>query len=220
MSEVARRSSMALFSGVACHYSHRVRLVLAEKSVAAEVVDVDGNDKPHEVADLNPYNSVPTFVDRDLVLYESKIIMEYLDERFPHPPLLPAYPVARGDSRQLIYRIERDWCPLVDAVLAARAGDGARAVKSTDVARTELRDGLLAIAPIFAEKPFFLSEEFSLVDCCMAPILWRLGVLGIELPETRQAKPLQAYMERLFARPAFKHSLSARERDMNGARAA
>ncbi|HEY3699350.1 MAG TPA: glutathione S-transferase N-terminal domain-containing protein [Spongiibacteraceae bacterium] len=211
MSEVARRSSMTLFSGNVCHYSHRIRIVLAEKSIGIDLVEVD-RDMPSEIADLNPYHTVPTFADRELVLYESKIIMEYLDERFPHPPLLPVYPVARAESRQLIYRIERDWCPLVDTILIA--------TKSDEKARRDLRDELLTIAPIFAEKSFFMSDEFSLIDCCMAPILWRLGVLGIELPATKQSKPLLTYMERLFARPSFKASLSARERDMLNSRAA
>lgn len=203
-----RRSSMALFSGAGCHYSHRVRIALAEKNIPVELIEVGGSDLPQELVDINPYASVPTLADRDLVLFESKIIMEYLDERFPHPPLLPVYPVARGESRQLLYRIERDWCPKVDALLATPTA------KNADALRRDLRDSLLAIAPIFAEKPFFMSEEFSLVDCCMAPILWRLRAMGVELPETRQAKPLHDYMERLFGRAAFKSSLSARERGM------
>lgn len=217
MSEVARRSSMTLFSGNVCHYSHRIRIVLAEKSIGIDLVEVD-RDMPSEIADLNPYHTVPTFADRELVLYESRIIMEYLDERFPHPPLLPVYPVARAESRQLIYRIERDWCPLVDTILTA--AKGLTATKGDEKARCDLRDELLTIAPIFAEKSFFMSDEFSLIDCCMAPILWRLDVLGIELPATKQSKPLLAYMERLFARPSFKVSLSARERDMLNSRAA
>lgn len=215
MAVVARRSSMTFYSDGSSHYSHRVRIVLAEKGVTVDVVDVDVDNWPQDLADLNPYNSLPTLVDRDLVLYESKIMMEYLDERFPHPPLLPVYPVARGESRQLMYRIERDWCVLVDALLTAGA-----APKVAEKSRRELRDGLLAIAPIFAEKPFFMSEEFTLVDCCMAPILWRLPRMGVDLPETRQSKPLLAYMDRLFCRPAFKSSLSAQEREMGSSRAA
>jgi stringent starvation protein A len=214
MGAVARRSSMALFSGVACHYSHRVRIVLAEKGVPVELIEVDGNNSPQELADLNPYNSVPTLADRDLALFESKIIMEYLDERFPHPPLLPVYPVARGESRQLLYRIERDWCPTLDSLLSGSAP------KMAEQLRRNLRDSLLAIAPIFNEKPFFMSEEFSLVDCCMAPMLWRLRLVGIELPDTKQSRPLLNYMDRLFARTSFKVSLSAHERDMINARAA
>ncbi len=214
MGVVARRSSMAFFSGVACHYSHRVRIVLAEKGVPMELIHVDEQHSPQELADLNPYNSAPTLADRDLTLYESKIIMEYLDERFPHPPLLPVYPVARAESRQLLYRIERDWCPAVDTL-----SNGA-AAKVAEPLRRNLRDSFLGIAPIFIEKPFFMSEEFSLVDCCMAPILWRLPFLGIELPDTKQSRPLLSYMERLFARASFKASLTAHERDMVNARAA
>jgi len=206
---------MTFYSNGACHYSHRVRIVLAEKGVTVDVVDVIGDEnRPQDLGDINPYNSLPTLVDRDLVLYESKIMMEYLDERFPHPPLLPVYPVARGESRQLMYRIERDWCVLVDAI------DVGAVPKIVEKSRKELLDGLLGIAPIFVEKPFFMSDEFSLVDCCMAPILWRLPALGIELPETRQSRPLLAYMDRLFSRSAFKASLSAQERGIGTSRVA
>jgi RNA polymerase-associated protein len=206
MGVVAKRSSMTFFSDSSSHYSHRVRIVLAEKGVTVDIVDVDINDKPQELVDLNPYNTLPTLLDRDLVLYESKVMMEYLDERFPHPPLLPVYPVARGSSRQYIYRIEKDWCVLVDAIINGE-GDVAQA-------RKELRESLISIAPIFSEKPFFMSDDFTLVDCCLAPILWRLPALGIELPNTKQTKPLLSYMERLFERESFKESLSESEQEM------
>ncbi|MEC9483542.1 MAG: stringent starvation protein SspA [Halomonas sp.] len=205
MGVVAKRSSMTFYSGSDDHYSHRVRIVLAEKGVAVDIVDVDEGSRPAELADLNPYNSVPTLLDRDLVLYESKVMMEYLDERFPHPPLLPVYPVARAQSRLWMHRIEREWAPLVEEIMAGG--------KNVDKARKELRESLVGISPIFEDMAFFMSEEFSLVDCCIAPILWRLPVLGIELPE-RQVKPLVTYMERLFARDAFKASLSEAEREM------
>ena len=208
MSIVTKRSAMTLFSDPRDQYSHRVRLVLAEKGVTVDIIDVDPEQLPEEVSELNPYNSLPTLVDRDLALYESKVMMEYLDERFPHPPLLPVYPVARGESRQYIYRIERDWCRLVDEILAG--GNQ----KSLDKARKELRDSLLTIAPIFTEKPFFMSEEFTLVDCCLAPILWRLPQLGVSLPQTRQSKPLIEYMQRLFDRPSFQESLTEKEREL------
>lgn len=210
MGVVAKRSSMTFFSDGNSHYSHRVRIVLAEKGVTVDIIEADPANLPDELTDMNPYNSLPTLLDRDLVLYESKVMMEYLDERFPHTPLLPVYPVARGSSRQLIYRIERDWCELVDAILA---GDGT--AKELDAKRKELKEGLLAIAPIFAEKPFFMNEEFTIVDCCLAPILWRLPQLGIELPNTKQSKPLLAYMERLFEREAFQDSLSDQEREIS-----
>ncbi|QQD19058.1 stringent starvation protein A [Spongiibacter nanhainus] len=208
MGVVAKRSTMTFFSDAVSHYCHRVRIVLAEKGVTVDIIDVDPEQLPEEVSELNPYNSLPTLVDRDLALYESKVMMEYLDERFPHPPLLPVYPVARGESRQYIYRIERDWCRLVDEILAGGNQKG------LDKARKELRDSLLTIAPIFTEKPFFMSEEFTLVDCCLAPILWRLPQLGVSLPQTRQSKPLIEYMQRLFDRPSFQESLTEKEREL------
>jgi RNA polymerase-associated protein len=208
MGVVAKRSSMTFFSDNTSHYSHRVRIVLAEKGVTVDMIEVDGNHPPAELADINPYNNLPTLVDRDLVLYESKVMMEYLDERFPHPPLLPVYPVARAESRLFIHRIERDWCTLVDAIQNTRSDNVVK--KSTK----ELRESILGIAPIFAEKPFFMSEEFTLVDCCIAPILWRLPSLGVEMRSSKQSKPLLAYMDNLFNRESFQESLSEQEREM------
>ena len=198
---------LACYSDPADHYSHRVRLVLAEKGVSAQIIDVDVGRVPPKLIEVNPYGSVPTLVDRDLALYESTVVMEYLDERYPHPALMPVYPVARGNSRLLMHRIQRDWCVLVDAILDPRSKDSARTQ-----ARKELRESLAGVSPLFAEMACFMSEEQSLVDCCLLPILWRLPVMGIELP--RQAKPLLDYMERQFAREAFQASLSAAERDM------
>jgi stringent starvation protein A len=208
MGVVAKRSSMTFYSDNTSHYSHRVRIVLAEKGVTVDMVEVDPAHPPAELADLNPYNSLPTLVDRDLVLYESKVMMEYLDERFPHPPLLPVYPVARAESRLFIHRIEKDWCALVDAIQHTRSDNVVK--KSTK----ELRESVMAIAPIFAEKPFFMSEEFTLVDCCIAPILWRLPDLGVEFRASKQTKSLQEYMDRLFERESFQESLSEQEREM------
>ncbi len=211
MGVVTRRSSMTFYSDGADHYSHRVRIVLAEKGVSVDVVNVTAANKPDDLADLNPYNSLPTLVDRELSLYETKIMMEYLDERFPHPPLLPVYPVARAQNRLLAYRIERDWCPHVDVLLSNKSKEPA-----LTKARKELRDSLITVAPIFSEMPFFMSEEFSLVDCIVAPILWRLPQLEIDLPE-KQCKHLFKYMDRLFAREAFQASLSDLERDIRNA---
>jgi RNA polymerase-associated protein len=199
---------MTFYSDSASHYSHRVRIVLAEKGVTVDMIEVDAAHPPTELADLNPYNSLPTLVDRDLVLYESKVMMEYLDERFPHPPLLPVYPVARAESRLYIHRIEKDWCALVDAIQHTRSENVVK--KSTK----ELRDSIMGIAPIFAEKPFFMSEEFTLVDCCIAPILWRLPSLGVDIRSSKQSKPLLAYMDTLFSRESFQESLSEQEREM------
>ncbi|MCX2972514.1 stringent starvation protein A [Halieaceae bacterium IMCC8485] len=199
---------MIFFSDPTSHYSHRVRIVLAEKGVTVDMIETDALHPPTELSELNPYNSLPTLVDRDLVLYESKVMMEYLDERFPHPPLLPVYPVARAESRLLIHRIEKDWCALVDSIQHTRSEN---VIKK---ATKELKDGITGIAPIFAEKPFFMSEEFTLVDCCIAPILWRLPSLGVDIRSSKQTKPLLAYMDALFARESFQESLSEQEREM------
>lgn len=205
MGVVAKRSSMTFYSDALDHYSHRVRIVLAEKGVAVEVVEVEPGSRPTELSDLNPYNSLPTLVDRELVLYEPNVMMEYLDERFPHPPLLPVYPVARAQSRLLIHRIEKDWSALVDKILHGRG--------SHEKQRQELSESLISIAPIFAEKPFFMSDTFSIVDCCVAPILWRLPQLEIELPE-KKVKPMLKYMDSLFERDSFQESLSEAEREL------
>ena len=208
MAEVAKRSIMTLYSGSTCIYSHQVRIVLAEKGVNYEVLDVDPENKPEDLADLNPYNSVPTLVDRDLVLYEAQIIMEYLDERFPHPPLMPVYPVSRARSRLMIHRIEKDWYSLLKLIKSPKAGEARK-----DKAKRELRDALITLAPVFSDTDYFLSEEFTLVDCCLAPLLWRLEMLGIELTG-KGAAPVKAYMQRLFERESFKASLTTLEYEM------
>lgn len=200
-----RRSVMTLFSDPVSPFSHRARMVLAEKGIAVEIVNVDPENKPEDLIDLNPYQSVPTLVDRDLVLYGSQVIMEYLDERLPHPPLMPVDPVSRAKSRLAMYRIEQDWYGLVPKI---ESGDEKQAAE----ARKMLRDSLTASSDVFAALPFFLSEEFSLVDCYVAPLLWRLPVWGVELP--RQAKPVLQYAERIFARDSFQKSLSEQEREM------
>lgn len=208
MGVVAKHSSMVFYSDGNDHYSQRVRLVLAEKGVAVEIVDVEPGNLPEDLTELNPYNSLPTLVDRELALYESQVIMEYLDERFPHPPLLPVYPVARAQSRLLMYRIQRDWCGAVDTIIAGRS-------KETVITRLrkELRESLISVAPVFAEKEFFMNDEFTLVDCCVAPILWRLPLMGIDLPP-KHGKPLVEYMDRIFGRDSFQASLSEAELDM------
>ena len=208
MGAVAKHSSMVFYSDGNDHYSQRVRLVLAEKGVAVEIMDVEPGNMPEDLAQLNPYNSLPTLVDRELVLYESQVIMEYLDERFPHPPLLPVYPVARAQSRLYMYRIQKDWCGYVDTIVAGRSKDTV-----IDKARKEVRESLVAIARVFADKPYFMNEEFTLVDCCVGPILWRLPVLGIELPP-KHGKPIMNYMDNLFNRESFQASLSEAELDM------
>ena len=205
-----RRSSMTLFSDPTCQYSHRVRIVLAEKGVTVDIEDIEATSVTDEIFEANPYGTLPTLVDRDLALYESKVVMEYLDERFPHPPLLPVYPVARAQSRLWIYRIERDWCTLSDRILLDPNGDAGRD------ARQELNESLLGVATIFKELPYFMSEDYTLVDCCLAPMLWRLPQLGIEIEDGTQTKPLHDYMERVFVRDAFQKSLTDLERELHG----
>lgn len=200
-----RKHIMTLYAGTTDPHSHRTRIVLYEKDVECQVVEVDIRKKPREIGEINPYNTVPTMIDRDLVLYESHIINEYLDERLPHPPLMPVDPVSRAKARLMLMRFDRDWYSLLPDLVSA---DKKRAQNSRNV----LRDGLTVISPVFKEQPFILGPEFSLVDCSLAPILWRLPLYGIELP--RQAKPIMDYADRVFARKSFKLSLTDAERDM------
>jgi len=193
---------MTLFSDPTCQYSHRVRIVLAEKGVTVDIEDIEPTAITEEILEANPYGTLPTLVDRDLALYESKVVMEYLDERFPHPPLLPVYPVAHAQRRLWVHRIEKDWCTLIAKIQSSPESSQA------EEARKEFRDSLISIASIFTDMPYFMSEEFTLVDCCLAPILWRLPEFGISLPNNRQVKPLHDYMERLFERPSFQESLT------------
>jgi len=199
-----KRSVMTMYSDARSPYSHRARLVLAEKSITVEIVDVDPVEISEDLMDLNPYGTLPTLVDRDLILYESRIIMEYLDERFPHPPLLPVDPVSRAGSRLFMHRVDHDWYRLMDIILAG----GKPATK----ARKELRESLTVTAPVFSAKAFFMSDDFSLVDCCIGPLLWRLPMLGVELPS--QAQAVEEYASRLFDRASFQESLTEFERDM------
>jgi RNA polymerase-associated protein len=202
----SRRSLMTLYTNKLCAYCHRVRIVLAEKGVTAELVEVDPAHPQEDLYELNPYGSVPMLVDRDLVLYESSVILEYLEERFPHPPLMPVYPVSRARSRLMMLRVDRDWYALAKQIMT---GNGAE----KDKARRELFDSLLSVAPVFSETPYFLSEEFSLVDCSLAALLWRLPLLEIQLSKAT-AKPILDYADRLFRRESFIQSLSDAEREM------
>ena len=203
---LVKRSVMNLYSGDLDPDSHKVRIVLAEKAMAVEITKVDENNPSEDLLQLNPYNTIPTLVDRDLVLYQSQVIMEYLDERFPHPPLLPVYPVTRAKSRLMLHRIENDWYSLMRIIMNSNDG------LEIESAQRELREGLIVLEPVFADKPYFLSEEFTLVDCCIAPLLWRLPLLGISIPAS--SKGLSAYQDRLFAREAFQASLSEQEREI------
>ncbi len=206
MAIVAKRTIMSLYSENDDIYSHQVRIVLAEKGVNVEIMSVKQGEAPNELLAVNPYGTVPTLIDRELVLYEARIIMEYLDERFPHPPLLPVYPVARAETRKMMHRIEQDWYCLMQRI---QSGDDAES------ARQLLLDSLSGLEPVFADKAYFLSDEFSLLDCALAPLFWRLPRLGIEIPT--DAKGLHAYMQRLFKREAFQVSLTDAERQLRAA---
>ena len=201
-----RRSVMTLFSRPTDIHSHRTRLVLAEKNINIEIATVIGNDLPEDLMDLNPYHTVPTLVDRDLTLYDSRVIIEYLDERFPHPPLMPVDPVMRAQFRLAVFRIETDWYSFAEE---AEAGVE---YKLGTKSRKLLRESILQSAELFAAKPYFLSDEFSLVDATIAPVLWRLPMYGIELGSAAEA--IEAYMQRVFARKSFQKSLTELEQEM------
>ncbi|WP_032092664.1 MULTISPECIES: stringent starvation protein SspA [Pasteurellaceae] len=194
-----KRSIMTLFSDKTDIYCHQVRIVLAEKGVAYDTEIVDPQALSEDLMELNPYGTLPTLVDRDLVLFNSRIIMEYLDERFPHPPLMPVYPVARGKSRLLMMRIEQDWYPVL-----VKAENGSDAERAT--ALKQLKEEILAIAPIFNQTAYFMSEEFSLVDCYIAPLLWRMQQLGVEFTGAG-SKAVKAYIERVSQRDSFLQSV-------------
>jgi RNA polymerase-associated protein len=196
---------MNLYTAASSIECHRTRIVLCEKDIAHELILVDPKKLPEDLIDLNPYGSLPTLIDRDLVLYNSRVIMEYLEERFPHPPLMPVGPVQRAQTRLMLFQLEHDWYPLVDII--ETKGD-----KAVVKARKDLTDSLVSIAEVFNVTPFFLSEEFTLVDASIAPILWRLRHYGIELP--KEAKAINAYADRLFEREGFILSLTESEREL------
>jgi len=202
-----KRSVMTLYSGPTDLDSHQARIVLAEKGVTVDVLSVYANKPDEDLLSLNSYGNLPTLVDRDLVLYDIDVIMEYLDERFPHPPLLPVYPIARAKSRLMLQRIETDWYSLARTIENEKSSPAEK-----ETARKSLRDMLVTLAPVFAESPYFLSDEFTLVDCRIAPLLWRLSSLKIVLPAA--AKSIEKYQERVFARDAFQASLTEVEREM------
>ena len=207
MTSVAnRRSMMELYSGNTCIRSHQVRFVLAEKGILTEINNVDGSVVPEDLMALNPYVSLPTLIDRELILYDSRVIVEYLDERYPHPPLMPVSPVERAKLRLGLATIERDFVePAValDLVLGTRV---------ENAHRKKLKSLLTSSADLFGIQRFFLSDDFTIVDCVIAPILWRLNLFGIELPGNQ--KSIDGYMERIFSRVAFKESMTEDEEEM------
>lgn len=200
---------MILYSDRDNHYSHRVRIVLAEKDITCEIREFDTEDVSDEILAMSNTHQLPILVDRDLNLSDTGVIMEYLDERFPHPPLLPVYPVSRASCRELMLRIDREWCPLVDQILNSRMTK-----KKEMQVKEEFVQQLATISPTFKEFAFFMNEDFTLVDCYLAPILWRLPSMGINLPYNKHLKPLLDYQAKLFDRPGFNDSLTTIERDL------
>lgn len=205
LDSLPKRTGLAIYSDPRAAESHQVRLVIAEKNVTVDVLDADPGELPADVIDVNPYGSLPTLVDRELALYFPRVVIEYLDERFPHPPLMPIDPVERAHKRLLMQRVQVDWYAPLRIVQTATP-------KMAGKARELLRDRLTATAPIFAANPFYMSEELTLVDCSIAPILWRLDTLNIKLP--KQAKPVLDYAERIFEREAFQESMTEFEKEM------
>lgn len=199
------RSGMALFSSPISPHSHRARVVLSAKGISVDVIDVENDKPPEDLIHLNPYHSTPTLIDRDLVLYDPEVIGEYLDERYPHPPLMAVDPVSRARARLALFRIRRDWYSVVDDLGKPETQKAARA-------RKFLKENIIASTDAFAAGPFFLSDELSLVDCAIAPILWRLSTWRIDLP--RQARAVQEYAERICAMEFFRRSLSPQEREL------
>ena len=195
---------MNLYSGTTDPFSHRCRIVLFEKGMDFEVIDVDLYNKPEDIAIINPYNRVPVLVDRDLVLYEANIINEYIDERFPHPQLMPPDPIMRARARQLLHTFEQELFTHLEALEAAQKG--------VDKVRTHVRDHLTQLAPVFTKQKYMLGEEFSMLDVAIAPLLWRLEHYGIELPKA--AAPLMKYAERIFSRQGFIDALTPSEKPM------
>ena len=196
---------MVLYSGTTCPFSHRCRFVLFEKGMDFEIRDVDLYNKPEDISVMNPYGQVPILVERDLILYESNIINEYIDERFPHPQLMPADPVMRARARLFLYNFEHD--------LFSHIGDLEHGTpKAAEKARAIVRDNLTQIAPIFAKQKHMLGEDYSMLDVAIAPLLWRLEHYGIQLP--KQGLPILKYAERLFSRPAFIEALTPVEKAM------
>lgn len=200
---VRMRNTLTLFSALDCVVCHRIRMVLAAKGVTYDLVPVDPLNPPEELRQINPYHSVPTLVERDLVLYSASVVSEYLDERYPHPPLMPVDPLSRARLRLATLRLEHDWVPQVQAIQAGNR-------PQVDAARKRLRELLMDALPAFKASKFFLNTEMSLADCAVAPIIWRLPKLGVSLP--KDAKAIEDYGARLFRSSGFARSLTSEER--------
>ncbi|MFT3801976.1 MAG: glutathione S-transferase N-terminal domain-containing protein [Burkholderiaceae bacterium] len=201
---------MVLYSGTTCPFSQRCRFVLFEKGMDFEIRDVDLYNKPEDISIMNPYGQVPILVERDLILYESNIINEYIDERFPHPQLMPADPVMRARARLFLFNFEREL--FIHVQMLERRDHQKDSAKLMDKARLQIRDRLTQLTPIFMKNKYMLGDEFSMLDVAIAPLLWRLDHYGIEMPKT--AAPLLRYAERIFSRPAYIEALTPSEKVM------
>jgi RNA polymerase-associated protein len=198
------RNALTLYTTADDIQCHRARLVLAAKGVSYERVLVDPAKPPQDLIDLNPYASTPTLIDRDLTLFDTAVVCEYIDERYPHPPLMPIDPQSRARLRVAAVRVEKDWVSEVDTIRAGgRAADGAR---------KRLREQMLSSVPLFKASKFFLNPEMSLVDCLVAPVIWRLPWLQVDLG--REGKPIIDYGERLFHSQGFSRSMTDEEKAM------
>ena len=200
---------MILYSDRDDHYSQRVRIVLAEKDISAEIKESEQDETPDEILSISPYHKLPILVDRDLAIHDPAVMMEYLDERFPHPPLLPIYPNDKAECRLLIHRIEKDWLPVIDKMMSPKISQ-----KEFDAQKKELVSLVSGIVLVLKEKPYFMSDEFTLVDCYMSAILYRLPYLGVTTPNSKSFESLRKYQEKLFSRPSFDLSLTDAERDL------
>jgi RNA polymerase-associated protein len=196
---------MNLYSGTTCPFSQRCRIVLYEKGMDFQIIDVDMFNKPEDIAVMNPYNRLPVLVERDLILYEANIINEYIDERFPHPQLMPADPVMRARARLFLFSFEVELFSQVDLIENGNA-------KQQDKARSQVADRLTELAPVFTKQKYMLGDEFSMLDVALAPLLWRLDFYNVSMPKS--GAPLMKYAERIFSRPAFIDALTPAEKVM------
>lgn len=200
----SKRSNMLLYADKESINSLRIKMIISEKSAPADIIEISSQHIPQDFLEVSPQGLFPALVDRDLILTEPSIISEYLDERFPHPPLLPVYPVARAKARLMRLKIEQEWFPLAETIQTSTNSAQVKQAKKT------LLDSILSFTPVFASLPYFLSEEFSLLDCCLGPLLWHFPKMGIAIPSEHEAI-FQRYMNKIFERPCFKASLTHEE---------
>jgi len=197
---------MVLFHDDIGHRSQKVRIVIAEKGITCNLEVLKKDDLPKEILEINPEGYLPLLVDRELSLYHSGLIVEYLDERFPHPPLLPVYPVSRAQFRLILQRIEKDWAANLDIL-----ENSSSTKPQLSKARTDLQKNISNSLSLFDNKKFFRSDEFSVLDSVIIPILLRLEYHQIKIPNNKASKPLFSYIERMQELPSVKDSFTSLE---------